>query len=703
VDHSAAAIMRVDPDARITYANQAASRQLGYTIQELTAMTIPDIDPLWTNAFWHGQGLPMLRKKRVNRFETEHIRKDGTRYPVEVLSYLAKYEDTEQYYAYFTDISERKQAEAEIRKHREHLEELVEERTRELTVAKEQAEVANRTKSEFLANMSHEIRTPLNGVVGMLHLLRDTDLTPEQMDFADTAASSASALLNIINDILDFSKIEAGKLDFEYIGFDLRKLMEDLTEMLDLQALEKGLDITCFVEPRTPKQLIGDPWRLRQVLLNLAANALKFTSDGEVNIRATIKDQSPTDVEMHFTVTDTGIGVPASLSQQLFKPFSQGDSSTTRKFGGTGLGLAICKKLVDLMGGRIGVERRPEQGSRFWFTARLDSPEAVHDQADPGGPDRSLENKNILVVNNSTASREILTAYLKTYGCHVRLAANGSEALASIVRAAHTQRPIDLVIIDADMPSMDGAELLRAIRTLPKLPATPKAMLMGRGRGKAKGIALEAGFDAIGYKPIKWSGLRDSLRSALSPLKRESSPGDETEPAPQAPAGAEGILRGRILLAEDNPINRKLARHILEKLGYTVDAVSSGRSVLDALARRHYDLILMDVQMPEMDGMEATRSIRSRELEYMHIDTGALPGGRKTPERKTSIPTADALIEQTAGHRLQTRIPIIAMTAHAMSGDRKKFLAAGMDDYISKPIDPELMATKIDHWLGKGR
>lgn len=701
VDHSATAILRVEPDARITYANQAASQQLGYTEQELPALAIPDIDPLWTKAFWDRQGLPMLRRKRVNRFESVHIRKDGTRYPVEVICYLAKYEDTEQYYAFFTDISDRKQAEAEIRKHHEHLEELVEERTRELTVAKEQAEVANRTKSEFLANMSHEIRTPLNGVIGMLHLLRDTDLTPEQTDFADTAASSAGALLNIINDILDFSKIEAGKLDFENIGFDLRKLLEDLTEMLDLQALEKGLEITCFVEPQAPKQLIGDPWRLRQVLLNLATNALKFTSKGEVNIQATVKEQSPTHVEMCFAVIDSGMGVPASLSNQLFKPFSQGDSSTTRKFGGTGLGLAICKKLVDLMGGRIGIERRPEQGSRFWFTARLDSLEPVQDQADSGESDRRLENKCILVVGNSAANREILTAYLTAYGCNVRLAPGGSEALELIVGAADAQRPIDLVIIDADMTSMGCEELGRAIKAHPQLPVTPKVMLMERGRGKARDTAREAGFDAIGYKPIKWSGLKNSLLSVLSPRKRESSPGDETEPAPQAPAGAAGPLRGRILLAEDNPINQKLALHILEKLGYTVDAVTTGRSAIDALARQHYDLILMDVQMPEMDGLETTRSIRGREQEYMHFDTGALPDGRKIPECKTPNPTADPLIEQTAGRSLQKRMPIIAMTAHAMSGDREKCFAAGMDDYISKPIDPELIATKIAYWLRK--
>ncbi len=699
MDHSAAAILRVDPDTRITYANQAASQQLGYTGQELMAMTIPDIDTVWTKAFWYGRGLPMLRKKRVNRFETEHMRKDGTRYPVEVICYLAKYEDTEQYYALFTDISDRKQAEAEIRKHREHLEELVEERTRELTVAKEQAEVANLTKSEFLANMSHEIRTPLNGVLGMLHLLENTDLTPEQMDFADTAASSASALLNIINDILDFSKIEAGKLDFENIGFDLRALMEDLTEILDIQALEKGLEITCFVEPQTPKQLMGDPWRLRQVLLNLATNALKFTSKGNINIRATVKEQSPTDVEMYFTVTDTGIGVPASLSNQLFKPFSQGDGSTTRKFGGTGLGLAICKKLVDLMDGRIGMDSRPEQGSRFWFTARLGSPEPVQNQSDPGESDRTLESKCVLVVDNSAASREILKAYLTAYGCNVRLATGGGEALEAIVRAADTKPPIDLVIIDADMPSMDCEELPRAIRAHPQLPATPKVMLLDRGRGKTRGIAREAGFDAIGYKPIKWSGLRHSLLSVLSSRNRESSPGGDPEPAPQTPVGAGEPLGGRILLAEDNPINQKVALHLLENLGYTVDAVTTGRSALNALARQHYDLILMDIQMPEMDGLETTRSIRNRELEYMNFGAGILSDGQKLFEGKTPNPTADALIEQIAGRSLQKRIPIIAMTAHAMSGDREKCLVAGMDDYISKPIDPELLATKIAHCL----
>jgi two-component system sensor histidine kinase/response regulator len=574
MDHSATAIFRIDPDAGIAYANQAASHQLGYTEQELTAMTIPDIDPQWSKAFWDHQGLPMLRKNRVNQFETEHIRKDGTRYPVEVVCYLAEYEDTEHYYAFFSDISERKRAEAEIRKHREHLQELVQERTRELTDAKEQAEVANRAKSEFLANMSHEIRTPLNGVIGMLHLLRDTGLTAEQLDFADTAASSAGALLNIVNDILDFSKIEAGKLDFENIGFDLREMMEDLAEMLNLQAVEKGLRLTCFVDPRTPEQLIGDPWRLRQVLLNLATNALKFTLEGEVNIRATVKTRSTTGVEISFEVVDTGIGMPETTLNQLFTPFSQGDSSTTRKFGGTGLGLAICKKLVGLMGGQIEVASRPGQGTRFGFTAKLGQATPARDKTDSGQYRRGLENSRIVTSDEGAADREILQA------------------------------------------------------------------------------------DAAGPLPY------------------------------------------RILLAEDNPINRKLAFHILKKLGYAVDVVTNGRLAIDALTRQPYDLILMDVQMPEMDGMEATRSIRRRELEGVYRDTEALPVVRKSPRRKSPQTLADALAPQETARRSRNkRIPIIAMTAHAMSGDREKCLAAGMDDYISKPVDPELMATKLAHWL----
>jgi PAS domain S-box-containing protein len=698
VDHSATAIFRIDPDASITYANQAATHLLGYTEQELLAMTIPDIDPQWTREFWELQGLPMLRKNRVNRFESEHIRKDGTRYPVAVTCYLAEFEDAEQYYAFFSDISARKRTEAEIQRHREHLEELVQERTFELTVAKEQAEVANQAKSEFLANMSHEIRTPLNGVIGMLNLLQDAELTPVQQDFADTAASSATALLNIINDILDFSKIEAGKLDFEVIDFDLRKIMEDLTDMLDIQAQEKGLEITCFVDPQVPKPLRGDPWRLRQVLLNLATNALKFTSIGEVNIHAAVKSCAPTETELYFAVTDSGIGVPKTLSHRLFRPFSQVDSSTTRKFGGTGLGLAICKKLVDLMDGRIGVESRPGQGSKFWFTARLGVPAPNQGEPDPWEADTRLENKSILIVDDSAANRDILEAYLQACRCEAWLAADGDEALELMVRAARAQRPFDLVLIDARMPSVDGQALGRAIRSHAGLQATPMVLLMGRGRGKDWEEARKAGFNALVNKPVKLSGLKDTLLSVLGHRSHEPSPALEKN---QAPEDSAGRLQGRILLAEDNPINQKLAVHILEKLGHDIDAVANGRLALEALERRHYDLILMDIQMPEMNGYEATRSIRRREQDARHPAADTSSAGRADPGLKVPRPTDDMQTGQAADRRTRDRIPIIAMTAHAMSGDREKCLEAGMDDYIAKPVDADILTAKLAHWLQK--
>jgi PAS domain S-box-containing protein len=701
VDHSATPIFRIDPDSRIAYANQAASRLLGYTGQELMAMTIPDIAPQWTQEFWEHQGLPMLRMKRVNRFETEHVRKDGTRYPVEVICYLAEFEDAEHYYAFFTDISERKSAEAEIHRHREHLEELVQERTLELTVAKEQAEVANQAKSEFLANMSHEIRTPLNGVIGMLNLLLDTDMTSEQLDFADTATSSAAALLSIINDILDFSKIEAGKLDFEYIGFDLREIMEDLTETLVLQAQEKDLEVTCFLDPQVPSMLQGDPWRLRQVLLNLATNALKFTQTGEVSIRATVKTRTSTKVEIHFAVTDSGIGVPESLSHRLFKPFSQVDSSTTRKFGGTGLGLAICKKLVDMMGGRIGVESRPGNGSKFWFTAQLDIQAASQDGPDPCESADGLKGKCILAVDDKAANREILSAYLLACRCKVLLAADGHEALELMARAADVEKPFDLVIIDDVMPSMNGEALGRIIKGHQRFQATPMVMLAPRGRGKDWDTARKIGFSAFLNKPIKLSSLRDTLMSVLANRQCESAATAEKEPASRYPTDADAPMQGRVLLAEDNAINQKLAMHVLEKLGYTADAVTNGRLVLEALAHRHYDLILMDVQMPEMDGWEATRSIRARESDILNHSIDPTFDVQKNPARKTPNSSADPHTAQKTGRGLKNRIPIIAMTAHAMSGDREKCLGAGMDDYISKPVDPDILSAKLAHWFQK--
>jgi PAS domain S-box-containing protein len=569
VDHGATAILRLAPDARIVYANHAACQQLGFSQPELLGMRIPDIEPRLSRESWKNRRLEMLRHNRVRRYETEHVRKDGRRYPVEVICYVAEFEDEEHFYVSFTDISERRRAEEEIRKHREHLEELVQKRTQDLTVAKEQAEVANRAKSEFLANMSHEIRTPLNGVTGMINLLLDTDLASEQLDFARTAASSADALLNVINDILDFSKIEAGKLDLECIDFDLSRLIEDLCKMMRHQAQAKQLALTCLMDLRMPLLLRGDPGRLRQVLLNLTANALKFTSRGEVNIRTTVRSQSQSWVELYFEVTDTGIGIPESLTHRLFQSFSQVDSSTTRKFGGTGLGLAICKKLVELMGGRIGVESRPGQGSKFWFSVRL-----------------------------------------------------------------ARQAPV------ADRPSLNDQSQVSA--------------------------------GTVGEKP-----------------------------AAVAAATATGLRKGRILLAEDNATNQKLALHILRKLGHTADAVDNGFQALEALARENYDLILMDIQMPEMDGFEATCRIRQQESSTENQPADPLTQPRREQHREGQGASAGTRATETAAPK--TRIPIIAMTAHAMAGDQEKCYSAGMDDYISKPVDPEVLSAKINLWLEKAQ
>jgi PAS domain S-box-containing protein len=702
VDHSATAILRIDPSARIAYANQAASRLLGYTEQALLQMILPDIDPRWTEESWKNQGLPMLRENRVIQFETGYICKNSTRCPVEVICYLAEFEDAEHYYAFFTDISGRKRAEEEIRRHREHLEELVEERTMELTVAKEQAEVANQAKSEFLANMSHEIRTPLNGVIGMINLLLDTDLAPDQLDFARTAATSADALLNIINDILDFSKIEAGKLDFEHIDFDLRELVEDLAEMMDLQAREKSLAVTCFVDPRIPALLQGDPWRLRQVLSNLATNALKFTHAGQVGIRVTIEDLSPTWIQLHFAVSDTGIGVPESLSHRLFKPFSQVDSSTTRQFGGTGLGLAICKKLVDLMGGRLGVTSQPGQGSNFWFTAHLDIHEPARDNHGPSGPPTAgLEGHCILVVDGNAANRDILQAYLRSFRCKVALASDGREALEMMTRAAQARPPFDLVLIDSTLPDMGGPTLARAIKAHPLLHATTLVMMVSRDDGLDWDAVQGLGCQACLTRPIRQSRLGQTLLETLQNRLRHSAPEGEKKPAPSPSVDAAGRAKGTILLAEDNAINQKLALYILQKHGYTVDAVANGRLAVEALARRRYDLILMDVQMPEMDGLEATRLIRARES----VPAAPMDELSRSPRQdrhwaspeQPLDPQSTLNISRNAGQR----IPIIAMTAHAMTGDREKCLDAGMDDYISKPVDAEILAARLLHWLGE--
>jgi PAS domain S-box-containing protein len=642
-------IYGIDSEGRCTFMNAAAAKALGV---DLTAAIGQVTHPIFhhtradgtTYQAEEGPIYSVLRGGGSCRVETEMMsRLDGTAFAAEYSAFpIVEGDLVTGAVITFNDITDRKRIEAD------------------LAAAHVQAMEGSRLKSEFLANMSHEIRTPMNGIIGMTGLLLTTPLDAEQNEYAEAISQSAETLLTLINDILDFSKIEAGKVDIEFIDCDLRHVVEDAAELVAYRAHDKGLELTVAVDLQTSGMVLGDPVRIRQVLVNILGNAVKFTDAGEVTLRVGTVHEQADSVVVRFEVTDTGIGIDPKHLGHLFERFSQGDSSTTRRFGGTGLGLAICKQLVELMGGEIGVNSEEGKGSTFWFvlTFRKSVDVAAHATLSL----KALGGVRVLVVDDRRINRRVLEQNLRAWGARPECFEGGAEALAAMVGAAGRGDPFRVALLDHQMPYMDGIEVATRIRLSPELRQTRLILLTSAvpSPGDTE-MARETAIDAFLARPVRMAHLYDCMATLLQQA-------DQVKPAPmimqstlpEAPAGG----RVRVLVVEDNPVNQRVVVRMLEKMGHVVDVANNGVAAVACVARNRYDAVLMDCQMPVMDGFEASREIRRQQ---------------KGTDRHT---------------------PIIALTASAMKSDQKKCLEAGMDAYLSKPMKVDDLAMVVERWTG---